>query len=194
MAGNQLFVVELYQNGQTRTLSQKASQRTCFWSTTISPLGLQDPRSVSQKLPKSPLFSSLLFVVLGCAKEPLVGWTDNVLGITGIMVGTGIGIIRAIPVKGHYVTDLLPVDYAVNLILAATWDVANTQNDGNNLKIFNCVSGPNAPITWSKISEKKSKLSKYFFAIFQSNYRNIVCLWVVRMRQLVKLFGIHFVC
>lgn len=89
---------------------------------------------------------------MGCAKEPLPGWIDNWLGISGVMLGIGLGVIRIFPINPKLITDLLPVDYAVSLILAAAWDVATTKNGvkkKEHVKIFNSVSQPDAPIYWS---------------------------------------------
>lgn len=75
------------------------------------------------------------------------------MGVSGIMIGIGVGVIRIFTINPDLVTDLLPVDYAVNLILAAGWDVGNTRNgqrESGALTIFNCVSSIDAPITWCK--------------------------------------------
>lgn len=89
--------------------------------------------------------------VLGCAKEPLIGWIDNVKGLSGVMLGIGLGIIRTAIADPTKVSDLFPVDYAVNLILAAAWAVAEIDDDRGQIKVFNGVSGPDAPITYSEL-------------------------------------------
>lgn len=73
------------------------------------------------------------------------------------MIGIGLGIIRAFTINSRLVTDLLPVDYVVNLILAAASDVASTSNNiarKDSVAIFNCVSGVDAPITWGWLRSK----------------------------------------
>lgn len=68
------------------------------------------------------------------------------------------GIVHVFSTKEHLIADLLPVDYAVNLILAATWDTAH---NSRSFKIFNGVSQPDAPITWGLLSKNKKKLKNY---------------------------------
>lgn len=94
---------------------------------------------------------------MGCAKEPVPGWVDNLLGLTGIMLGIGVGLIHTTLAYKEFVTDVLPVDYSVNLIIASALDCGTTNG---KVKIFNCVSGPDAPITWSEyfFSELEKKV------------------------------------
>lgn len=99
-------------------------------------------------------------LVVGCAKEPEVGYIDNLMGPIGLMIGIGLGIVRLIAAIETRVSDLLPVDYSVNLIIAAAWSVANVKNGerkGTHLRIFNCVSGPDAPITWREFNNFNHK-------------------------------------
>lgn len=82
------------------------------------------------------------------------------------MIGIGLGIVRVVAAIGTRVSDLLPVDYSVNLILAAAWSVANVKNGerkSHHLRIFNCVSGPDAPITWGE--PQKIKTFNHFNSI-----------------------------
>lgn len=104
-----------------------------------------------RKLQQDLLCNFIVFgalTVLGCAKEPIAGWMDNVMGVTGMMIGVGVGIVRTVMVYENLITDIVPVDYAVNLIIAAAWDVGNRAS--KTIRIFNCVSGPHSSITWSK--------------------------------------------
>ncbi len=52
--------------------------------------------------------------IVGAAwREPLAGWIDNLNGVTGILVGTGKGVLRAIKCDPNYTLDLVPVDISV---------------------------------------------------------------------------------
>lgn len=61
--------------------------------------------------------------------EPLIGWINNVYGATGVVLGTGIGLLRVWGTDPDQVGDMIPVDMAINMTLAATWEVItkNTQ-------------------------------------------------------------------
>jgi len=59
-------------------------------------------------------------IIIPIWKEPLPGWTDNINGPTGLLIGAGKGVIRTMYCdKSHY-ADFVPVDIAVNAILVTT--------------------------------------------------------------------------
>ncbi|XP_054260769.1 fatty acyl-CoA reductase wat-like [Macrosteles quadrilineatus] len=84
-------------------------------------------------------------IVVSTWREPLVGWINNVYGAVGVVTGTALGLMRLWCADPDMVGDMIPVDTAINMTLAATWEVAvsNTQ-----LKIYNLVSSPKNPITY----------------------------------------------
>lgn len=55
-------------------------------------------------------------------KEPLPGWTDNINGPTGLLIGAGKGVIRTMYCNNSGYADYLPVDITVNGVLIATWN------------------------------------------------------------------------
>lgn len=54
--------------------------------------------------------------------EPVKGWTDNINGPAGLLIGAGKGVIRTMYCKATTYGDFLPVDIAANAILVTTWD------------------------------------------------------------------------
>jgi len=59
-------------------------------------------------------------------KEPLPGWTDNINGPTGLLIGAGKGVIRTMYCDNKGYADYLPVDITVNGIILLTWNyIAN---------------------------------------------------------------------
>lgn len=61
-------------------------------------------------------------IVIPIWKEPLPGWTDNINGPTGLLIGAGKGVIRTMLCDEHGYADYLPVDIAANGILVSTWN------------------------------------------------------------------------
>lgn len=55
-------------------------------------------------------------------KEPIPGWTDNINGPAGLLIGAGKGVIRTMYCKSDGYADFLPVDIGVNGMLACTFD------------------------------------------------------------------------
>lgn len=65
-------------------------------------------------------------IVIPIRYEPIPGWTDNINGPTGLLIGAGKGVIRSMYCNKQSYGDYLPVDYAVNGIIMSTWNyVAN---------------------------------------------------------------------
>lgn len=61
-------------------------------------------------------------IVIPIWKEPLPGWTDNINGPTGLLIGAGKGVIRTMLCDDQGYADYLPVDIAANGILVSTWN------------------------------------------------------------------------
>lgn len=51
-------------------------------------------------------------------KEPTPGWVDNLNGPVGVMLGAGKGVIRSMLCDGSLVAQVVPVDIAINGIIA----------------------------------------------------------------------------
>lgn len=64
-----------------------------------------------------------IFVVLSTAKEPIAGWVDNLSGITGVVVGSALGILRTFNGSEDGYSDIVPCDYISNSIICAAWEV-----------------------------------------------------------------------
>ncbi|XP_043504627.1 fatty acyl-CoA reductase 1-like [Polistes fuscatus] len=78
-------------------------------------------------------------IVVATEKEPIVGWINNLYGITGIAVGSATGVLHTLYCNEKFICDIIPADYVVNNIIAAAWDVAQNQND-NVLKLWDKLS------------------------------------------------------
>ncbi|KAK4877897.1 hypothetical protein RN001_010403 [Aquatica leii] len=110
----------------------------------------------SSKLPLAIVRHSL---VIGTAKEPVSGWVNSFYGASGIFAGISLGLVRTLHVEPNNLTDLVPADYVVNCMLAASYDIALKKsinaNDEvclspslDNIPIYNYVSTQQKAITW----------------------------------------------
>ncbi|XP_054263067.1 fatty acyl-CoA reductase wat-like [Macrosteles quadrilineatus] len=80
-------------------------------------------------------------VVISTYLEPVRGYTDNLYGPTGLMVGVGHGIIHCFHLDEDLTLDVVPVDYVVNCMIAAAWNTANQKNRNTDCpKVFNFTS------------------------------------------------------
>uniref|UniRef100_A0A182MGT0 Fatty acyl-CoA reductase n=1 Tax=Anopheles culicifacies TaxID=139723 RepID=A0A182MGT0_9DIPT len=64
-------------------------------------------------------------IVLSTYREPIAGWTDNLNGPAGLCLWTVKGYVRVILGNGRKKANLVPVDYCVNAMLVAGYDVAD---------------------------------------------------------------------
>ncbi|XP_044764592.1 fatty acyl-CoA reductase 1-like [Coccinella septempunctata] len=56
-------------------------------------------------------------VVVPIWKEPIPGWTDNLNGPSGLLLGAGKGVLRTIYLKGNACADYISVDLVANALL-----------------------------------------------------------------------------
>lgn len=59
-------------------------------------------------------------------QEPLPGWVDNLNGPTGILAAGGKGVLRSVLCNAKYNAEAVPVDFAINAVIAIAWKTAIT--------------------------------------------------------------------
>ncbi|XP_052749017.1 fatty acyl-CoA reductase wat-like isoform X2 [Galleria mellonella] len=98
-------------------------------------------------------------IVLSTYEEPFRGWTDSIYGPTGLIIGTGTGVLRTMYIDMNKVADMVPVDLTVNAILASAWYTAKNfkENQTSDIPIYNFVSGAQNPCTWGTFVELNRK-------------------------------------
>lgn len=74
---------------------------------------------IEQKLPAVIFRPS---IVVPIRYDPIPGWTDNMNGPTGLLIGAGKGVIRTMYCNSSGYGDYLPVDFAVNGLFVGTWN------------------------------------------------------------------------
>jgi hypothetical protein len=52
--------------------------------------------------------------------DPLPGYTDNVYGLNGVLIGAGVGVLRILRIDNKLKSNIVPADYVINLILASS--------------------------------------------------------------------------
>ncbi|KAB7508033.1 putative fatty acyl-CoA reductase [Armadillidium nasatum] len=87
-------------------------------------------------------------IVCAAWREPIAGWVDNLNGPTGLIVGAGKGMLRTFYCNSSITADIIPVDVPINLMIVSAWYTASHRRE--NVKVFNCVSGAECPITWGE--------------------------------------------
>lgn len=67
----------------------------------------------------------VMIAVVGTAYEPVIGWTDNLYGPTGLVVGAGCGVLHTIYARTDCVANIVPVDMTVSALIATAWQTMN---------------------------------------------------------------------
>ncbi|XP_013149063.1 PREDICTED: fatty acyl-CoA reductase 1-like [Papilio polytes] len=109
-------------------------------------------------------------VVGAICGEPLPGWVDNWNGATGLIYDFGRGVNKVFHGQRETITDMIPVDYIVNLAIVA----ATKCSDNKDVKVYNSCSSLDNPLicgylkdkcaeAYRKIHNDNSTAKAYFF-------------------------------
>ncbi|KAB0790965.1 hypothetical protein PPYR_02765 [Photinus pyralis] len=82
-------------------------------------------------------------LVISTSREPVPGWVDNFMGITGLVIGLELGLLHVAMGNYYRVVDAVPADYVINNTLAVGW---YTEVKGID-SIYNYVSSVQKPLT-----------------------------------------------
>ncbi|XP_064601649.1 fatty acyl-CoA reductase 1-like [Liolophura sinensis] len=81
--------------------------------------------------------------------EPVPGWVDNFNGPTGLLAAIGKGVLRIMKGDFHGTSDIIPVDIAVKLLIAAAWYTAVERP--KDVKVYNGTTGQINRFTWGEM-------------------------------------------
>lgn len=109
---------------------------------------------VVEQMQKLPVIILRPSVVIPVWKEPLPGWTDNINGPTGLLIGAGKGVIRTMFCDKSSYADFLPVDIAANAMAVATYDFLTYKTR----QIYNLTSSHELRVTWNEIIDLGRKV------------------------------------
>ncbi|KAM3955075.1 putative fatty acyl-CoA reductase CG5065 [Aphomia sociella] len=94
--------------------------------------------------------------IVTCAwKEPLPGWVDNLNGATGLVIGSGKGVIRTMHCEPSYTVDAIAVDVVVNACIVIAYVTALDKL--KEVTIYNVTLSRVIKITWGEIVELGKK-------------------------------------
>lgn len=143
-------------------------------------------RQHSQGLPVTMVRPS---IVISTAQEPVAGWINNVYGPTGVVMGAGLGLLHVLHCDGDRIADMVPVDMAINNIVAAAWDVANARGVGENKEVddadaeppvLNFVASVDQPITWGEFMALNAR---------GVEIPSVRCVWYYEFRLVKRRFA-----
>ncbi|KAL6426714.1 hypothetical protein ACFW04_009228 [Cataglyphis niger] len=113
---------------------------------------------VANEYPNLPCCIARPSIVLPSYKEPIPGWVDNLNGPVGILVGGGKGIIRSMHCIGNYNAEVIPVDIAINTLIAIAYKIAASQENSENIPVINITQSDINRITFREILKKGKEI------------------------------------
>ena len=66
----------------------------------------------------------LITTVVSALRHPYPGWIENLNGPSGVVAAAGKGLLHVFRRKPDAKADLLPVDIAIDTMLAVAWETA----------------------------------------------------------------------
>ncbi|XP_045531138.1 putative fatty acyl-CoA reductase CG5065 [Pieris brassicae] len=90
-------------------------------------------------------------IVCPALSEPLPGWVDNLNGPVGLMLGAGKGAIRSMLCDGSLFAQVIPVDTAINAIIAIGMIEGLRKEKSDVIPIYNINTGHQKPTTWGDV-------------------------------------------
>ncbi|XP_012281000.1 putative fatty acyl-CoA reductase CG5065 [Orussus abietinus] len=113
---------------------------------------------VEEAMPHVPAIILRPSIVIPVWKEPIPGWTDNINGPTGLLIGAGKGVIRTMYCNEDGYADYLPVDIAVNAILASSWNFIYFKD--HEKRVYNLTSSSEFKVSWAEIIERGRRITE----------------------------------
>ncbi|XP_014249306.1 fatty acyl-CoA reductase wat-like [Cimex lectularius] len=102
---------------------------------------------------KLPVVVARPSIVIGCDREPLQGWINNVYGVTGVTTAACSGFINVWCSDADKVADIIPADYATNPLIVIAWDYVCNRPSNIGMfeqRIYNIVCDPRRKTTWGE--------------------------------------------
>lgn len=85
-------------------------------------------------------------IVIPSYEEPKPGWVDGVNGICGLGCLAAIGMLRTIDWNYYATSDMVPVDYVANCVIASAYQAY--AKSPRNIIVYNMTSGSLCPMKW----------------------------------------------
>ncbi|XP_030041062.2 putative fatty acyl-CoA reductase CG5065 [Manduca sexta] len=98
---------------------------------------------------KFPIAIARPSIVTAAWKEPIPGWVDNLNGPTGLLIGSGKGVIRTMHCEPSYTADAVAVDVVANACILIAYVTA--QDKPKETQFYNLTLSKVIKISWDQI-------------------------------------------
>ncbi|KAG7295434.1 hypothetical protein JYU34_021608 [Plutella xylostella] len=154
--------------------------------------------AVVQHQAKYPVAIFRPTIVISSVRTPVPGWIENLNGPSGVIVAAGKGLLHAFRCGPDLRADLLPVDIAIDTMIAVAWDIATHRT--SSVRVYNATTYDN-PTTWRQfelnvrrnvVSEPFDNAFWYPFATtFSNKFMHRLTEWSL---QTVPLHAAQYIC
>nr|XP_018910108.1 PREDICTED: putative fatty acyl-CoA reductase CG5065 [Bemisia tabaci] len=94
-------------------------------------------------------------IVLPALHEPIPGWVDSLNGPVGVVVAAGKGVIRSMLCGENNYAEVVPVDIAINALIAIAWRRGVTKHDvDDQVPCYNISCNDIERVTWGEVLKK----------------------------------------
>ncbi|CAH1382810.1 hypothetical protein MTP99_017084 [Tenebrio molitor] len=104
---------------------------------------------IHEQIDKLPVIILRPSAVIPIWKDPLPGWTDNMNGPMGLLIGAGKGVIRTMYGRGDFYLDYIPVDVAATCMICTAYDFITHRCR----RVYNLTSSDEVQMTFQEIFE-----------------------------------------
>ncbi|XP_044260878.1 putative fatty acyl-CoA reductase CG5065 [Tribolium madens] len=104
---------------------------------------------VTEQMDTLPVIIQRPAAVVPIWKEPVPGWTDNINGPTGLLIGAGKGVIRTMYGRSDYFADYVAVDIIANGLIVTAYDYVTYRVR----RVYNMTSSDEHLVTFQDIIE-----------------------------------------
>ncbi|KAJ8707585.1 hypothetical protein PYW07_011262 [Mythimna separata] len=122
---------------------------------------------VAEYAGKFPVAIARPSIVTAAWKEPIPGWVDNLNGPTGLIIGSGKGVIRTMHCEPSYRADAISVDVVANACILIAYVTA--QDKPKETQLYNLTLSGAIAMTWEEIIRLGEK--------YVNEYPYSVALW-----------------
>ncbi|KAL0851956.1 hypothetical protein ABMA28_000237 [Loxostege sticticalis] len=106
---------------------------------------------IERAYPELPVVIARPSIVCPAYSEPVPGWVDNLNGPVGLMLGAGKGVIRTMLCDGSLYAQVIPVDTAINAIIAIGMIEGSRTDKPELIPVYNVNIGHQKPTTWGDV-------------------------------------------
>ncbi|CAH2240428.1 jg13331, partial [Pararge aegeria aegeria] len=89
--------------------------------------------------------------VCPAVQEPVPGWVDNLNGPVGLMIGAGKGVIRSMLCDGSLIAQVIPVDTAINAVIAIGMIEGTRKQKPDAIPVYNVNIGHQKQTSWGEV-------------------------------------------